>query len=76
MLGRVDREVGLDAGALRLHREMRDWITRSPEDAGVAIQRSVSPIATSVIVSPGWSWMSVVRSGGQSITGCGPSPYG
>ena len=67
VLGCVDREIRLDTRRLRLHREVRDGIARIPDDAGVAIQRSVSPIATSVIVSPGWSWMSVVRSGAQSI---------
>ena len=47
----------------------------SPDEAGVTSQRSLSPLATSVIVSPGSSWMSVVCSGAQSSSGCGP-PYG
>ena len=40
-----------------------------PDAAGVAIQRSLSPIATSVMVSPAASWISVVRNGAHSISG-------
>jgi hypothetical protein len=55
VLRRVNRQVGFNSRNLRFDREVRDGIARWPEAAGVAIQRSVSPSATSVMVSPGCS---------------------
>src|SRR5271170_7408287 len=40
MFGRLDGLIGLDAGSLRLHREMRHRIARIPDEAGVAADRA------------------------------------